>query len=231
MSFFQKRVIADGGGFGQDLRDLRNVRGLSEQELSKISGIHPAMIQTLEQERLKDLQDPYYAERLVRALAIALDVRPDFLLSKYRRALDVHGIALEQGKALRPTTRKRDFFVTSRLLLGASIIGVVLCIGSYVTWQVRQISAPPLLELSEPVEGFRVLQPRVQVRGNTEPTAFVSVNGQQIVVQSDGSFKIDMSVPSGLSTVHVESRRRYGVSTVIERRVLFERDQSAFLQK
>lgn len=231
MSFFQKRVTVDGGGFGQDLRDLRNVRGLSEQELSKISGIHPAMIQTLEQERLKDLQDPYYAERLVRALAIALDVRPDFLLSKYRRALEIHGIACEQANALRPTTRKRDFFVTSRLLIGAGIFGVVVCISAYMTWQVRQISAPPTLELAEPVEGFRATQPRVQVKGMTEPAAFVTVNGQQIVVQSDGSFKIDMSVPSGLSTVHVESRRRYGVSTVIERRVLFEREQSAFLQE
>src|SRR3989442_942332 len=116
MSFFQKKVTAEGAGFGQDLHDLREVRGLDQETLAKLSGIHPAMIRVLEEERLHDLHDPRYAERMVRALARALDVRPDFLLAKYREALSTQGIAYEANAPLRPTARKRDFFVTANVV-------------------------------------------------------------------------------------------------------------------
>ena len=231
MSFFQKRVTAEGDGFGQDLKDLRRVRGFSEADLFKLCGIHPSMIQLLEEERLCDLQDPRYAERMVRALAQALDVRPDFLLAKYRAALASQGISCETTAQLRPTARKRDFFVTRKVLIVAGVLAVAAIIGGYVTWEVGQISAAPSLSIASPVQGYTTDEPHVAVQGKTDPDAFVSVNGQQAVVQSDGSFNVSLELASGVTTVHVESRRRYGTPTIQERQILYQRPQSAMLME
>lgn len=223
MSFVQKHIHSQIGGFGTDLRELRELRGYSRETLSHISGIHIVQIAALEDERLEDIADAVYAERHVRTLVRALEGRPEFFLGKYRELLVARKLAHPPENALRKNVRTRDFFVTSRLFVFFGFCAVIFAISAYVFFQVREISSAPVLTVSMPLEGEQTESSHVRVVGTTDPSATVSVNGQKAIVESSGEFVLSIDVPTGVSTLRVESRRRYSKPTVIERHVMFTR--------
>lgn len=223
MSFVQKHIQRQISGFGTDLRELRELRGYSRETLSRISGIHPVQIAALEEENIEEIADPVYAERHVRTLVRALEGRPEFFLGKYRDLLTARKLLHAPETSLRHKVRSRDFFVTSRLFVFFGFCLAVAAIGTYVVLQAREISSPPMLAVSSPREGEKTDTPHLRVVGTTDPAATVSVNGQKVIVESSGEFTFSIDVPAGVSTLRVESRRRYSNPTVIERHVMFER--------
>lgn len=221
MPFLKKRIGATSGGFGETLREVRELRGYSFESLGKMSGIHPLIIQTLEEERLEDLADPAYAERHVHALADALESTPAYLLEKYRGLLDARGIS--RSHALFPGRRLRmlDLFVRPRAVAFAGFLCVVALIGAYVFWQTKILSSAPRLIVDMPIEGAMLTDPRVRVSGSTDPGAFVNVNGEKAVVNDTGVYSIQLDIPRGVSVVRVEAKRRYGPMAITERHVTY----------
>lgn len=221
MSFFKKRIGDVEGGFGETLRELRELRGHSLEELGRRTGIHPLLILAFEEERLEDLSDPLYAERHVTILAEALESRASYLLEKYRELLEEHHVAPTRTLFPGPKVRKSELFVRSRAIAFAVFLCIAAVIGGYVFWQAAIISSVPRLAVESPAEGAVYDQPRVHVAGVTDPGAFVRVNGFTAVVDPQGVFSLSLDVPRGVSTVHVESHRRYGASAVVDRHITY----------
>jgi transcriptional regulator with XRE-family HTH domain len=229
MSFFKKRAVATeaSGGFGADLIELRELRGYSREVLGKMTGIHPATIRSFEEERIEELVDPAYGERHVRLLVAALDGYVPYFLRKYQELLMGRGIGADKPVLLQPRVRRRDLFVTSRVLGVAGVLVIVFAMGAYIAWQAFGLSVAPALTLRSPFDGARVTEPRVEVVGRTDPSAFVRVNGEQAIVDSSGDFHLMLDIPRGLITIRVEARRRYGASSFIERHIIYERPDTA----
>jgi transcriptional regulator with XRE-family HTH domain len=223
MPFFQKKVTTGERGFGEELKELRELRGVSREDLSRQTGIHALLIQAFEEERLAELADPAYDERHVRRLVQVLEGREAYFLEKYRKLLQQRGIADREDVLLRPRVRRRDFFVTSHAMVFAGFLCLVLLIAGYVVWQARAVSSPPPLRVSSPAEGQRLLEAKAVIDGTTEPGSIVTINGDPIVVDAEGHFHLMREVTSGVSTLRFEARRRHGVPTVLERHVTFER--------
>jgi transcriptional regulator with XRE-family HTH domain len=225
MGFVQKRIQHQIGGFGADLKELRELRGYSLERLSKISGMHVTLISAFEEERLQDIADPVYAERHIRTLAKILEGREEFYLQKYRKLLEHRLLAKAPERALRPRIRRSDLFVTSRLVMFCGFVIVVIAIGAYVAYAAREIVKAPILRVTAPIEGAIAIESSVAVQGETDPQASVIINGQKIIVDDAGTFFASINIPSGVSTIRIEARRRYGKTTVIERHVMFERSE------
>lgn len=226
MPFVRKQVSADATGFGADVREMRELRGYTQRSLGKISGIHPSIIAALEEERIEDLSDPVYAERHIRTLADILETRPDFFLQKYRALLDARGFGFGTSPVLPMTVRRRDLFVTSRVFVALGFFLFVALLVGYVVWQTLLVSHAPDLTVDAPTEGQVVMSPHVDVAGRTDPTASVVVNGKQAIVDQSGVFRISIDVSQGVSTIHVESRRRYSRPNAVDRHVIFESTQT-----
>jgi len=223
MPFIRKKIYRGETGFGNDLLELRELRGYTRESLARLTGIHPAVISALEEERLIDLTDPLYAERHVRVLASQLEGSADFFIDKYQELLLRQGYNVEPQEMLRPRVSKRDLLVSSKLTVFLASAALVLSIGGYLAYQARQMSELPLLEVETPVEGQRLERAQVQVKGRTDPAAKLTVNGESVIVGSDGSFGAKVEIPPGLSSIQIQARRRYSAPVTIERHVLFER--------
>lgn len=222
MTFLQKQLGA-GGGFGHDLRELRELRGLDLDELSSITKIHISVLSALEDERIIDLSDPLYAERHVRAIILVLEGRPVYFLKKYRELLKEKNALPENSSYVRPMVRRRDFFVTSRVVALMGFLLFVALAAAYLVWQGHALQYAPQLVINEPVEGLELESPHVEVSGLTDPNAVVKVNGRSAVVDRDGNFTLTFDVPRGLTTITIEARRRYGSSVFETRRVTYRR--------
>lgn len=229
MSFLHRRVQAVLGRFGEAMRELRFQRGYSQESLSHVSGIHVSVIRALEEERLKDLIDPEYAERHVRALVTLLDGQLPYFLEKYQTCLHEIGLGIAVKMVLPPRVRWRDLFVVSRVTAYAGFFLLLLAIVSYVCWQIFLISSSPSLVVIQPQDGVQVSVPSVEISGTTDASVLLEINGTQTVVDHVGAFHSVIDIPSGISTIRITSRRRYGATSVIERHVMYER--TAFEQK
>lgn len=224
MPFIRKKIYRGESGFGNDLLELRELRGYTRESLARLTGIHPAVIAALEEERLVDLTDPLYAERHVRVLATQLEGSTEFFIDKYQELLLRQGFSVEPHEMLRPRVSKRDLLVSSKLTVLLASAALVLVIGGYLAYQARQMSQLPPLDVAMPTEGQRLERARVEVTGLTDPASKLTVNSEPVIVGHDGSFKTEVDVPPGLSSILIQARRRYSAPVTIERHVLFERD-------
>ncbi|MFA5935999.1 MAG: helix-turn-helix domain-containing protein [Patescibacteria group bacterium] len=222
MSFVHKH-LAEGTGFGHDLCELRELRGLSLDDLGAITKIHSSVILALEEERLGDLVDPTYAERHVRSLVTALEGRPGYFIKKYRELVEARGMNnVTTIKRDRPP-RARDFFVLAHAMAFAGFLFVVALTAGYFVWQGRLLQNAPPLVVMTPMDGAILDIPRVDVRGTTDPSAVVTVNGRPAVVDREGGFFISFDIPRGSMTLTIEARRRFGSSVSEVRRITYER--------
>ncbi len=221
MSFLRK-AIGDGGGFGHDLRELRELRGLRLEDIAGHTRIHISVLAALEDERIRDITDPLYAERHVRAVVLLLEGRPAYFLKKYRELLKQKQAVPVEALQVRQTVRRRDFFVTSRAVALAGFFVLVSLAAGYIVWQGRALQDAPVLEIISPTEGLQLDVPHVAIRGKTDPTASVTVNGRSAVVNQNGEFSLILDVSRGVSTLTIEAKRRYGSSFVKTRRVTYQ---------
>lgn len=225
MGFLQKRVAEEHAGFGPELIALRELRGLSRNDVWRLTGIHPLLLSIFEEERFTELADPAYDERHVVRVVEALEGKVPYFLAKYRASIKTDGKIPDV--LLHPCVRKRDFFVITRTPVIVGVLLILLGIGGFVGWHVHEVSAPPALRISFPDEGAHILGSAVKVVGETEPNATLLINGQRILVSDLGHFEADLDVPSGLQTLKIEARRRQGQATVLERHVIADRPSAA----
>lgn len=225
MSFIQKQ-LGHEGSFGMDLKELRELRGLTCEQLAVLTNIHVSVIQALEEERLEDLKDPVYAERHVRILALALESRPEFFLKKYQKLLTRRQVFNPSCLNVHPTVGKKDLFVASRFAAVLGFVALALLAAGYLFWQAYLLQEPPPLLILSPEDGTRLNVPQVEVRGETAPNAQVTVNGRTAVVDKEGNFNLKFDLPRGLTTLTIDAKRRYGspVSKII--RVDYQRVSS-----
>lgn len=220
MPFVQKQ-LTEGGGFGHDLRELRELRGLSRESLASVTKIHPSVIEAFEDERLQDLVDPAYAERHVRSLVTVLEGRPAYFVKKYRELVEARGMK-KSSTSPNERPRKRDFFVVAHAVAFAGFLGIVALMGAYLLWQGSVLQDSPSLTVTSPIESAILDVPHVEVRGMTDPSAVVTVNGRPAVVDQDGNFSLSFDVPRGSTTLTIEARRRFGSPVTEIRRITYE---------
>ncbi|MCR4278805.1 MAG: helix-turn-helix domain-containing protein [bacterium] len=223
MAFVQKSLQQEGG-FGANLRELRELRGLTRQALSELTQIHVSIIQALEEEDLAEFKDPEYAERHVRALVTILEGRPGYFLKKYKELLKKYSLERTDRVLVRPRVRRRDFFVSSRIIAVISFFVVAFFAIIYLSWQAFILQEPPPLTLVSPDENAVLHEPYVDIRGSTLPNVTVTVNGRRAVVERDGSFTMRFDLSRGPTTLSIEAKRRYGSSEIIVRQVTYERE-------
>ncbi|MEK7115789.1 MAG: helix-turn-helix domain-containing protein [Patescibacteria group bacterium] len=221
MAFLRKRVATIVGDFGEALHELRELRGFTIAELGRRSGIHPLILETLEKERLEDLADPMYAARHVFVLSETLEGRSRYLVEMYQQLLERRGQLKTHSIFPRPKIRMRDLFVSSRAIGFVGFVLFVLLLAGYVGWQARIVARVPHLSIETPREGATITLPRVTISGVTDPGAIVTVNGLNAFADTRGHFQSILDLPRGLSTIQIESRRRYGSSMKVERHVTY----------
>ena len=93
------------------------------------------------------------------------------------------------------------------------------------TLTVKYLKKAPLLEVSEPPDRaeFRQKDNTITIRGKTDPSAIVTINGQKALVTSDGTFTYLFPLSDGENKLTVESADEAGNKTTVEKIVSFSR--------
>ncbi len=215
---------------GPDLIELRERAGLSLEEAARETKLPPSFLRSLEEEHWEDIDDLIYSERLLRLYVSHLGGNESYYLHKYRSCLKARNIEAKPEDFLpRPVKlRMKDLLVAPRLIAIAGFIVFSLLLGGYVYSQARAIRRAPPLELFSPSEGQTVDEPEILISGKTLPEATVTVNGNQAVVNPDGSFEEKIYVSRGMTELKISARKRHGNERVETRHIFYDRELPAF---
>jgi len=211
---------------GEEIRELRRATGFTLSELEERTKVRKSFLDAFERDDFSALPETLYARNYLRIYLRALGASdPNYFMTRWEEA---RGTCDFTGTALMPRQRVRRgaFIVASRFLKVAGVAAILLAVTAYIGTEVRAItSAPPLLVYG-PEDGAATRNATVTVRGETDPGTNLKVNGQKVLLNSNGSFETDVSLERGVNVIKVEGAKRYSRSATMYRRVVLEADKS-----
>ena len=133
-------------GLGALLRECREAKGVSLDDLSRATRIASRLITALEEDRFSDLPAPVFARGFIRAYCAAVGEPPERAVMLYDASLDAPRAPSPVPRtvlagALGPRRRVRWRYLAPPLLVGGLLVGVVYLLASSAV--TRPAEAPP----------------------------------------------------------------------------------------
>ncbi len=203
---------------GQRLYEERIKKGLSLEDVSKATKIRSNFLQAIEKGQYNKLPSTAYAKGFVRNYAEFLELPKKDMLALFRREFNEEQIfkVLPEGMA-----KREEFLLKGMRLQQAIILSIVsiFFIVIYLFFQYRFAFISPPLEVISPKEGAVFSKQEVLVKGKTDSSATVYINGEGVTVDSKGNFVKTVDVFSGKTTITISATNRFGKETILKRHV------------
>lgn len=196
---------------GEILASARKEKNISLVRVSDDTKIKIEIIKAFEANASTNLSPKYHEALLdsyAKYLGVKLTPRTGYTLAK----------TAKNKKKQRPIR-----VIASSNLIISAIVGVFLMLFvGYVAWQSYQLVKKPQLQILNPTTSYLSKEPAVDLRGITEPEAEVFVNGERLVADTSGEFKIRVALQVGVNEIEVIavnafSRRNVDNVTVVYR--------------
>lgn len=201
-------MITIGAKFAEE----RRRQELTIEEISKATKIRAEFLEAIEVGDYKKLPGSSYAQGFVRNYAKFLGLPVEKSLAIFRREFNAEKSfdVLPKGFSSITDMPIGRFKIGRNFLL---IAGVFVLLIVFILFQYRAAFLNPSLKISSPRENEVVKSLTVSVKGNTDPDATLFVEGEAIIVNSDGSFSSEISLFPGKSSVSFIAENRFGRKT------------------
>lgn len=186
------------------IRNAREDKGLSIEEISKKLKINSKYLSSIEDERAADFPDEPYCSLIIKDYSNFLGLNSEDVLSLFRRDFAT-------SCKVKPVTHSNISLTPHHTFRVLTIASILLFI-AYLSFEYIKFNRAPSLKVNWPdLNG-----PQLEISGITDPESTVRVNNDLILVDPSGSFKKTINVATE-STVIVESKSQSGKTTVLEK--------------
>ncbi len=221
---FVIRKLQEASTLGDQLRDLRRLGNWTLTEMEERTKIQKSYLKAFEENDYERLPESLYVRNFLKTYVRALGGDETYFLERFeteRGTCDfIKGSRLPRRRA-----RAVQFLVASRFIK-FSILGVfAIALITYLGVQLRAITAPPELVVMYPSDGYQTEEAMVNVTGFAQGATRVEVNGQEVLLDKEGKFEIDIALERGLNVITVEGSKRYSRPATVYRRVMLDYDQ------
>lgn len=216
-------TIVDMRTVGQILKEARESKFYSLEEVEKATKIQKKILDALEKDDYTKLPPPTFVQGFIKNYARFLSLDPQKLLAIFRREFSSEKNRPYVMDAFTKPIKKTTINITPARVLGLVISLLVISFFAYLWLQYNQFAGAPKLSVTSPQDQMEVEGSSVLVEGNTDPEMKVAVNSQDIPVASDGHFKEEVTLNSQVQKLVIVSTNKFGQSTTIERTVYLKR--------
>jgi len=207
---------------GQVLKEERERKFYTLDEIEKATKIRKELLEALEAGQYSKLPPLTFIQGFIKNYGKFLKLDTEKLLAIFRREFSerIHPPRiLDSFSNPIDTTR---FKLTPARALGSMILGLIIIFFVYLWIEYRFLVGSPFLEVSQPVNQFNTSSPVIQVSGRTDPEAKLSINNQQIEVDSSGRFSQEIKLSEDINTVTIVAASKTGKITKVERTVFLK---------
>lgn len=204
---------------GEILKKTRLEKKLTLEEVEKKTKIRAKFLSAIEENDYQHLPSGVYIRGFIRNYSEFLGLPPEKILVLFRRQFDERknlGL-LPQGLS-KPLTGNTFSLKAPMLAILLSFIPLFLLF-IYFYQGYRILSEAPSLTINNPQEQAVIQGEGVEVAGQTDPSATLTINGQQITLQSDGSFVQKITLTPGVTTLEFVVKNKFGKERVTKRTV------------
>ncbi len=193
------------------LRQAREEKGLSLAAAERETKIKKIYLEKIEKGHYDALPSESYAQGFVKNYAKFLGISENIIVPIYKREYDStkHVPIIPEFRKKQHVFRRRNLF-SGR---GLGFLAVVVLVVGYLFFQYSSLIFAPGIEISKPVENQTISSNVIEVRGKTDPYATVEINGDEVYVALDGTFKKSVYGFSGNNKIKVVAKNRYGKQT------------------
>lgn len=200
--------------FGDLFSVQRKKKRISIEKASKDLVIKAKYLEALENEDWQSLPEAAFAKGYVKSYALYLNLDPQYLLALYRREYD------ESKFPQKPTHRQeKRLFITPVKIINLTFIVGVIAFLVYIVLQYSSIFSSPKLEVTSPKNDQTISVPAIQVSGQTEKDATVSIGGSFVPVNEKGEFSKEYMLQDGKNTIEIIASFRLSPKNKVTRTV------------
>lgn len=204
---------------GGILREARLFKHYSLEQVEAATKIRAKFLEAIESDDYSKLPSLAYAKGFVKNYSTYLGLDSDTVLAFFRRQTSEIPRSTLLPKGMTEPLNKPWFYLTPGRFLGVVIATLATLFLFYFGVQYRQLNQSPRLTIESPKDQTMTTDKRVDVLGQTDPDATVSVNGFSVVVRSDGKFFSQVTLEPGVNTLTVVATSRFGKATTLTRTV------------
>ena len=128
-----------------------------------------------------------------------------------------------KDEPIEPLRKPKSFLITPRRIALFIFVLFLILVGWYLWREIGFLIKPPSLEVSNPPADITATDEVIEILGRTDPAAYLTVNDEQVYIDKEGRFKVELSLSEGLNIVKIESKNRFNKTSEIIRRILYEK--------
>lgn len=209
---------------GEYLKSRREERGISLALAERELRIRKDYLELLETGDFDQLPADVYVRGILKNYAEFLGINyKKTILPRYLREKGIHTSVYGEKKGkvdITKTLKSPKIVLTPRTLVIFGVLVFVLGLGFYLWYQFSAFASAPELSVNQPAEGTKLNTNLVNIVGKTNPGVELTINGQQIGLAEDGTFKNRLSLQEGVNLIEVIAKNKVGKQTIVQRNVM-----------
>lgn len=205
---------------GQILKEEREKKFYSLEEIEKVTKIRKELLQALEQDDYSKLPPPTFVQGFIKNYGRFLGLDTQKLLAIFRREFSDRKNPPRILESFANPLDKNKWQITPTKFISFLVVFLIFVFFVYLWFEYRFLAGPPNLQLSQPQDQETVLQDSVMVIGKVDPESKITINNQQVSVDSNGSFSQEISLNQDINKLIIVATSKFGGSSRIERTVL-----------
>ena len=207
---------------GQILREERERKFYTLDEIEKVTKIRKELLEALEADDWGKLPPSTFVQGFIKSYGKFLGLDTQKLLAIFRREFSEHKNPPRVLQSFSNPLTTNKFNLTPSKLISLVVVGIVLIFFGYLWFEYRYLVLPPKLEVTYPPDQITVAEESINVKGNTDPEATLSLNNQPVAISNDGQFSAEIKLSEGTNKLSIESTSKIGKITKLERTVFLQ---------
>lgn len=216
--FTPKKIISDQKT-GAKLKTARAFKGLTLEEVSKITKIKARYLEALEEDDYGTLPDGLYSASYLKKYALFLDLDPENLDKEIKNGESEKSYN-QQNPFTKTIVKKHKLIIFPKIirniLIGLAIVACLLYLGLYI----KKIFFPPFLIVSQPAKNMVSESNVLEVIGQTEVEAEVRINSELVLNNKNGEFSQIIILKKGLNNIIITAQKKYSRTKTVTRQIL-----------
>ncbi|MCK9438955.1 MAG: helix-turn-helix domain-containing protein [Patescibacteria group bacterium] len=220
--FVKKNIFLDQDSVGAYIKKNRQKKSISLEEASLKTGINIKYLKAIEESSYRDLPKGVYAKIFFKKYVDFLDIRHKNIVSDFVKEYD-RSQNFEKNIFFNKVVSWKSFVSLPRVLRNLLIFLVVVICLFYLFFYLKNIFAPPFLEVYNVEDRQIINSSSVLIEGKTDAESEVSINGEAVLSDASGQFSEVIYLKSGINFIHISAKKKYSKQNLIIKQILVEK--------